>query len=222
MMNSEKLILASGSPRRLELLRRIGVRVEVSPPAVDETPDRKEPAESLVRRLALSKSLSVADRFRGGVDRTVLAADTVVVMDGRILGKPAGREEAEEMLRTLSGAEHRVITGMAACRTRSHAQAITARTTRVRFRPLPDRWLAWYLATGEPVGKAGAYAIQGAGSLLVEAIHGSWSNVVGLPVESLPDLMSRLGVSLLDLSDLPDLGEGQPSASWNDQPIMPE
>jgi septum formation protein len=207
-MEKLPVILASASPRRLDLLKRIGVQVQVIPPQVDETPEPEELPDDLVRRLASSKALAVAGQVPKNQDCLVLAADTVVVQENSILGKPSDREEASAMLRCLSGQVHQVVTGVAVVRTLDREIVSVARTTRVRFRELSDSWIEWYLNTGEPFGKAGAYAIQGAGALLVDSIDGSWTNVVGLPLEILPDLVGRLDLSLLDLSEP------------NDQPII--
>jgi len=207
-MEKLPVILASASPRRLDLLKRIGVQVEVIPPQVDETPGPEELPDDLVRRLASSKALAVAEQVPKNQDCLVLAADTVVVQENSILGKPSDREEASAMLRSLSGRLHQVVTGVAVVRTSDREIVSVARTTRVRFRELSDSWIEWYLNTGEPFGKAGAYAIQGAGALLIDSIDGSWTNVVGLPLEILPDLVGRLDLSLLDLSEP------------NDQPII--
>jgi septum formation protein len=209
-MEKLPVILASASPRRLDLLKRIGVRVEVIPPEIDETPEPEELPDDLVRRLASSKALAVAGQVPKNQDCLVLAADTVVVQENSILGKPSDREEASAMLRCLSGQVHQVVTGVAMVRALDREIVSVTRTTRVRFRTLSDSWIEWYLNTGEPFGKAGAYAIQGAGALLVDSIDGSWTNVVGLPLEILPDLAGRLDLSLLDLS------------GPNDQPIIPE
>ncbi len=171
------LILASASPRRSALLHAAGFSFRVSPADVDETPLDGEQPGDCVRRLALAKARSIACRNPGEV---VLAADTVVVVDRRILGKPADDAEARAMLEMLSGREHEVLTGVA-LRTATR-ELVDAASSRVRFLHLSPEEVAWYVASGEPRDKAGAYAVQGLASRFVEGIDGSYSNVVGLPV----------------------------------------
>ena len=183
------LILASASPRRAELLATAGIPFEVHAASVDETPRAGEPALDYVRRVARDKAAVVA-HARGPA--AVLAADTVVVAGARLLGKPAGAAEAVEMLRLLSGAVHLVHTAVV-LRVDGREVAETA-TSRVRFIELSDEEIRWYVGTGEPDGKAGAYAIQGRGSRFVDWIEGSWSNVVGLPVATVYRLLKAEGV----------------------------
>ena len=176
-----RLILASASPRRAELLKAAGIDFDVMPAEVDESVHAGETPETHVRRLAETKARAVAGRAAG---RAVLAADTVVVVDGAILGKPVDDADARRMLRLLSGRAPAVLT--AACLAMGPASAprlVTevARTT-VEFAGLSDASIDWYVASGEPADKAGAYAIQGLASRFVARIDGSYSNVVGLPV----------------------------------------
>ena len=166
-------MLASRSPRRAELLAQLGVRFTVVAPAVDETPQAGERPLALVRRLAAAKAAAVDGD-------PVLAADTIVEVDGEILGKPADSDDARRMLRRLSGRAHRVHTGVAV-RSGERLEVETA-TTVVTMVPLSPPLVEWYVATGEPHDKAGAYAIQGAGGVFVEGVRGSVSNVVGLPL----------------------------------------
>jgi septum formation protein len=163
----------------------------VRPSHVDETPHPDEPPADLVARLAAAKAAASAAENEDGADEVVLAADTEVVIDGRVLGKPTDRDDAAAMLRALSGDTHEVMTGIAVRRgtTSRLAQVSTA----VTFRPLTDAEIAWYLATGEPSGKAGAYALQGAGAVLVERIAGSDTNVIGLPLAETVALLRELG-----------------------------
>jgi septum formation protein len=174
------LVLASGSPRRRELLTQLGVTFDVVPAAVDETPLPGESPRDLVRRLAVAKAAAVDGE-------PVLAADTIVEVDGEILGKPADATDARRMLRRLSARSHHVHTGVAV----RHGERVEVEvvTTVVRFVPLTESAVDWYLATGEPFDKAGAYAIQGAGGVFVEAIRGSVSNVVGLPLTTAARLL---------------------------------
>lgn len=173
----QTLVLASASPRRAELLTAAGIPFEVVVANVDETPLVAEAPEPHVRRLAESKARAVAARCPGAV---VLGADTVVVVDGRLLGKPADAAGARAMLLELSGKTHEVVTGVTVVT--PSAVRTEVESTRVRFARLTGQEIAWYVASGEPMDKAGAYAIQGLASRFVEAIEGSYSNVVGLPV----------------------------------------
>lgn len=176
-------MLASGSPRRRELLGRLGVPFRVVAPDLDESARPGETALALVRRLAAEKAAVVDGPL-------VLAADTVVELDGELLGKPTDADEARAMLRRLSGRTHHVHTGVAA-RAGERAETATV-TTAVRFAPLTTPAVDWYVATGEPFDKAGAYALQGAGGVFVESVEGSVSNVVGLPLAVAADLLHRL------------------------------
>lgn len=185
------LVLASGSPRRRELLERIGLSPLVRPADLDESPLPGEPADELVLRLASAKAAASATLPSAGDDEVVLAADTEVVLAGRALGKPADRAEAEAMLTALAGRTHEVMTGLAV---RRGSRVVTERVvTTVTFRPLTPDEVAWYLATGEPRDKAGAYALQGAGAVLVERVDGSDTNVIGLPLPATVALLRQVG-----------------------------
>lgn len=203
---SETLILASASPRRRALLDLLGLVFEVRPADVDETPHPGEDPSHYARRLAFEKARAVADSHR----RPVLAADTVVAVDGEILGKPSDEEDAQSMLRRLSGRSHLVHTGVALT-TDGRSESLVDTAT-VVFRSLTDAEIRWYVATGEPADKAGAYAVQGAGGLLVEAVEGSPQTVIGLPVHRLPALFARCGLDFLSLASVteasgrPDIG----------------
>ena len=190
-----RLVLASASPRRRELLAGLGLRPPVRPVDVDETPLDGEPAADCVLRLARAKA--AADARPGEL---VLAADTLVVLDGEILGKPSGARQAVAMLERLAGRDHLVMTGVALRDGGSGAEAAAVETTRVRVAPLSRQQIADYVATGEPLDKAGAYAIQGLGALFVEAIEGNYTNVVGLPLPLTRRLAAELGFALLDLA----------------------
>jgi septum formation protein len=183
------LVLASGSPRRRELLEGLGLRFKVRPVDLDESPLPGESPRDYVLRLATEKA---AARVEEG--ELVLAADTTVVVDGEILGKPLDEDGARRMLRLLAGREHAVLTGIALHG--SSGKAAEVDETLVRFAPLSEAEIDWYVATGEPRDKAGAYAIQGLGSLFVEGVVGSWSNVVGLPLPRTYRLFARLGYDL--------------------------
>ena len=183
-------MLASASPRRRELLSGICSQFEVVPSEIDEALD-DGPTPEAVAGLALRKARVVAARAGEAV---VLAADTVVVLDGAALGKPADPEEARAMLRRLRGREHKVITGVAVVDTRTGREATRAVASRVRMAAYSDATLDSYVASGAPLDKAGAYAIQDLGGALVENFAGSYTNVVGLPVEETRGLLAELGV----------------------------
>jgi len=190
------LVLASGSPRRAELLARLGADPELRPAAVDETPLPDEAAPALVVRLAGAKAAAVTS---GGEDEVVVAADTVVVLDDRILGKPRDADEAALMLARLSGRTHEVVTGVAVRRGDRHLSTVV--TTRVTFRTLSVGEIAWYVTTREPGDKAGAYGLQEAGAVLVERIDGSDTNVIGLPLAQTVELLRQVGLELLHHHD---------------------
>ncbi len=187
-LHAAPLVLASASPRRRDLLRDLGVRFTVQPSGVEETVDPTLPPGEQAERVAARKAAHVADRLR---ECLILAADTIVVRDGRVFGKPADREEAIRMLRALAGGAHEVVTGVCvAHRARDLSLCRTVRT-RVVFRAIRDEEIRRYVDTGEPFGKAGAYAIQGLGGLLVSGIDGDYSNVVGLPLGTTLDLLEE-------------------------------
>ena len=183
------VVLASASPRRLGLLKSIGVDPEVRPADIDETPLPGESPARYVERLAVAKAAAVA---RDG--EVVIAADTTVSIGGQIIGKPASRAEALDILRTLSGRTHTVFTGLAVLSPSGTTSAIV--TSEVTFIPASEDLLAWYADTDEPYDKAGAYGLQGAGSMLVAGVRGSVTNVVGLPLAQLHELMSIPRVTL--------------------------
>jgi septum formation protein len=177
------IVLASASPRRRELLTRAGVRFEVVPSSVEERPHAGEAPRELALRLAREKVLDVARRFPASPRRTVLGADTIVVLEDSVLGKPVDRQEALTMLRRLAGHTHRVLTAVAVVETdRLEPRTLCVEST-VVMRSASDAELRAYVATGESLDKAGAYAAQGEGRRFVERIDGSESNVIGLPIE---------------------------------------
>jgi septum formation protein len=184
-----RLILASSSARRQELLRSAGFDFDVRPSGVEEARLPDENPESYVRRTARDKALAVATSALSVPDALVLAADTEVVVSGEILGKPRDGEDAARMLRLLSGRTHRVITGVCLARPLGSIEALEHETTRVTFRKLDDREIRHYIRSGEPFDKAGAYAVQGLASRFVTRIEGSYSNVVGLPISLVYSLL---------------------------------
>lgn len=186
-----QVVLASGSPRRLELLRRLGLEPVVRAADIDETPHAGEAPSRTVARLARTKAHAI-ERAAGDL---VIAADTEVVLDDGVLGKPDGAPGAATMLRSLSGRAHRVITAVHVLHGAAEAAAVEETTVHVRV--LSDAEIGAYVATGEPFGKAGAYAIQGAGGMFVARIEGSDTNVVGLPLATVVRLAADVGVTLL-------------------------
>ncbi|HEX6851484.1 MAG TPA: Maf family protein [Candidatus Polarisedimenticolaceae bacterium] len=197
-------VLASASPRRVALLRALGLDPEVVPSGVDETLLPGEGPAAHVGRLAAAKGRAIASRVRGRIPPAiVVSADTAVVLEGRILGKPADDAQALEMLRALSGRVHEVLTALRVERTDDGRSALRVAVSRVRFRAVPESLLRWYVSTGEPRDKAGAYGLQGFGVLLTDGIEGSWSNVVGLPLEALPELLAEIGVDLFATIPVP-------------------
>ena len=203
-----RLILASASPRRAELLRSAGYTFDVVVADVDESVCAGEPPAAYVRRLAADKSAAVLASVVSGFSRTsggppqgrhyrevVLGADTTVVVDGEILGKPRDDEDLSAMLRRLSGKTHQVLTGVSL--RQGAYEAGRVETTSVVFRALTDQDIAWYVASGEGRDKAGGYAIQGLASRFIPSIAGSYSNVVGLPVACVEELLRSLLASRL-------------------------
>lgn len=186
-----RLVLASASPRRAALLDLLGLDYVVEPAEVDETQHEGEDPITYVGRVARAKAAA-----RAGEDRLVLAADTTVALDGDILAKPADADDARRMLQRLSGRRHEVHTGVVA----RLGDRVAARTdtTRVRFVELTEHEIDWYVATGEPLDKAGAYGIQGAGGAFVADVEGNVQNVIGLSLATVHELVRRLGVDLFD------------------------
>jgi len=189
------IVLASASPRRAELLRAAGIEFEVMPAHIDETAHAAESPEAYVRRIADSKAQAIAGRVN---DRIILAADTTVVIDDQMLAKPEDDEDAKRMLQMLSGRTHEVLTAVAVCRGPEGSaplrtgRLIEIERTQVEFAPLTEFEIDWYVATGEPRDKAGAYAIQGYASRFITRIDGSYSNVVGLPMALVYDILKGL------------------------------
>jgi septum formation protein len=177
-----KLILASASPRRAEVLRKAGFQFDVRPSLVDESLRPGELPGDYVRRLAVEKACNSADSSRNSDESVFIGADTVVVADEEIFGKPKSEADARRMLQRLNGATHEVRTGLALLQQPSGIKRVTEEVTRVTFACLSDQEIENYIATGEPFGKAGAYAIQGIGGRYVSRIEGCYFNVVGFPL----------------------------------------
>jgi septum formation protein len=184
------IVLASASPRRSELLESAGVEFSVVPSDIPEEPLPGETPEAHVRRLALEKAREVASSNPG---RIFIGADTIVVCDGEIMGKPADEADAVHMLRKLAGKGHQVITGFAIHDRQTGRDVVDAVTTQVFFKPLTDAEIQAYVATGCPMDKAGAYAIQGGAAYMVQGIQGSYTNVVGLPLCEVVGALRQLG-----------------------------
>lgn len=187
-----RIVLASRSPRRIELIQQLGITAEVVPADIDESPLNNESPVEYVRRLAQQKALAVKERT--ATNLPVLAADTTVDVDGIILAQPTDIEDSRRMLKMLSGRAHRVHTGVVVANGAEVDSVVV--TSIVTFHPITDEAMDWYLSTGESVGKAGAYAVQGEAGVLVESVKGSMSNVIGLPL--------RETASLLGLAPPPD------------------
>ena len=188
-----QMILASASPRRRELLEGLGLELTICPAKGEEHPVPGLSGGETAKRLSRAKCLEIAAGADG--DDVVIAADTVVCLDDQILGKPADEADAARMLKALSGRDHRVFTGVTVAR--GDKVLSDYEETAVHFRPLTEREIAAYIATGEPMDKAGAYGIQGRASLFVRAIEGDYFNVVGLPLCKLGQMLKELGVELI-------------------------
>ncbi|MCU1455434.1 MAG: Maf-like protein [Acidimicrobiales bacterium] len=187
-----ELVLASASPRRRALLADLGLPFRVVAPDVDESPRPSEEAPTLVARLARAKAQAVAAVVADAA--VVLAADTLVALDGAVLGKPVDAADARAMLRRLSGTRHQVLTGVAL--SEGHRITVEVATSTVAFGPLSDDEIDDYVATGEPLDKAGAYAIQGEGDRFATIVDGTYDNVVGLPLALVRRLLRDAGFQL--------------------------
>ena len=187
-----RIVLASASPRRADLLRAAGIPFDVFPVDIDESFRPGEKPEHAVARVAQAKAVAA---LASHPDAVVLGADTTVVARGEVLAKPADAVDAARMLRLLSGRTHEVLTGVClSCRDR---RLVHVEPTRVRMAQLGDSEIDWYVSTGEPFDKAGGYAVQGLASRFIEGIDGSYSNVVGLPISSVYELLKELGCDIL-------------------------
>lgn len=184
-----KLLLASRSPRRAEILKAVGWSFAQMPANIDESRLASEAAVPYVRRLAQTKAEAVAKNLPAGL---VLGADTVVLVDKEILGQPSDVEEARRMLKLLSGRWHEVLTAVALARAGENHLVVDHETTRVRFAEMSETDIDWYVATGESMDKAGAYAVQGSAALFIEEIQGDYFNVVGLPVRLVYKLVRKI------------------------------
>lgn len=193
MLLMKTIILASASPRRKELLEKIGLKFEVEPADCEEVVDTALEAHELVQKLSRGKAESIARKHRNAI---VIAADTVVLMGDKILGKPHNQAEAKKMLRALSGKSHVVITGFTIIDTAKRRILSKTVETKVYIRELNPEEIDAYVKSGEPLDKAGAYGIQGLGSVIVEKIEGDYFNVVGLPLSSLAESLKEFGIDV--------------------------
>lgn len=193
-VNRPRLILASRSPRRRYLLKKAGLDFTVIPSDFDESSVRLSSPESYVKSLAQAKAEDISQKYP---DSWIIGADTIVFVDNTILGKPASRDEARAMLQNLSAKTHQVHTGYCICHQATGHLFTECVTTDVSFKSLSDKEIDWYINSGEPFDKAGAYAIQGIGTFLVRRINGSYTNVVGLPVCEVLEYLINEGVVVL-------------------------
>lgn len=187
------LILASQSPRRQELLRLLGLEFTIKTADVDETMDPARPPEAEVARVSGRKAAKIVET--AAAEDIIIAADTIVVVDGEVLGKPHSEQEAAAMLRRLSGRGHKVMTGLSVWHKGEMQQRVVV--TDVRFCPISEQEIAAYIATGEPMDKAGAYGIQGYGAIFVEQLDGDYFSVMGLPLCPLAEMLKACGISIL-------------------------
>jgi septum formation protein len=190
----QRIILASSSPRRKALLSHIGLKFTVDTRVREDTDLAEQEPHRLVREISLKKAESVAG---GYPDAIIIAADTLGVIDGRIIGKPDSASGARTMLAALSGRPHTVITGFTVLDTLTHQAVSRSVATTVHLKPITESEIAAYVITGEPLDKAGAYAIQGLGAVLVERIEGDYYNVVGLPLCALTEVLKQFGINVL-------------------------
>jgi septum formation protein len=192
-----KFILASSSPRRRELLASIGLDFEIIPSHVPEEHQSGEAPEEYVARLSREKAAAIAEKHP---DRWIIAADTTVLLGEQLLEKPVDRADAARMLATIAGRTHVVYTGVTVEHARRGWHDTRVAESEVRMLPLSAKEIAWYVGTGEPLDKAGAYAVQGIGAMFIESIHGSYTNVVGLPLAMLFQMLRKAGIDPLSVN----------------------
>jgi len=188
------IVIASGSPSRRGMLRRLGFKLRMIPSSIPEKHGFTDKPEEFATSLALTKARSVAEKLRSGI---VIGLDTVIVHEGEILSKPTNEDDAIEMLKRLSGSTHRILTGIAIMDIETGRQLVDYELSKVKMRKLTEEEIRQYVSTGEPIGKVGAYAIQGAGSVLVDRLDGCYYNIAGLPISKLATMMKSFGKNLL-------------------------
>jgi len=196
--NPKTLILASASPRRKQLLKRLGLEFKIIPANIDETVDIELPPEEVVKILALKKAENVASKIN--YPAIVIGSDTTVVIDDVSLGKPKDENDAFYMLNLLSGKTHSVITGIAIIDKQAQKTFIDYVISQVMFKELCEEDITKYIKTGEPLDKAGSYAIQGLASTFITGINGCYSNIVGLPIYELSQALKRFGIDILEIN----------------------
>jgi septum formation protein len=189
--DGDSIVLASESPRRVDILRTLGISFSIIPPDIDETKLKDETPQEFVARISYEKANKVGQHFP---DKWVIAADTIVVLKGKVLGKPKDERDAFNMLRTLRGKWHKVITGYCVLNLLKNVVYRDIVETKVFVRHMTDDEITRYIKTSEPMGKAGSYAIQGKGGYMVKEIKGSYTNVVGLPICEIAEALLSLGV----------------------------
>lgn len=189
--SNHRIVLASSSPRRKQLLEQLGIKFAVMAAEVPEIPRAGASPEEEAERIAWEKAHEVAQKVED--DAVVIAADTMVVIDSQILGKPSSAEEAENMLKTLAGRWHKVITGWCVIRRRDNFLRRSRTESKVFIRELSDDFVKAYVRSGEPMDKAGAYAAQGIGACMISRIEGSYTNVVGLPLAEIVSVLEEIG-----------------------------
>ncbi len=193
-----EFVLASASPRRKELLEKMGLQFSIVVSDADESSVTRDiPVGLYVQELALLKASATAKTLLKNKNALIIAADTIVTLDGEILGKPDGEDDAEKMLSALSGRTHEVYTGYCVMRIRDGKTVCNSVRTEVKFKTLTEQKIRAYIKSGEPMDKAGAYGIQGLGSMLIEKINGDYFNVVGLPVSALADTLEEFDIEIL-------------------------
>ena len=188
------IILASASPRRSALLKQVGLRFKIDPTNYEERLDLQLAIDALARKISLEKATAAAARHKNAL---VIAADTLGILDGKLLVKPRSEQDAKAMLASLSGRSHTVVTGFAIIDTATNKTVSRSVETRVTFKQLTSAEIDAYVKTGEPLDKAGSYAIQGIGSVIVEKIDGDFFNVVGLPLSALAEALKEFGINVL-------------------------
>jgi septum formation protein len=189
--DGDSIVLASESPRRVDILRTLGISFSIIPPDIDETKLKDETPQEFVARISYEKANKVGQHFP---DKWVIAADTIVVLKGKVLGKPMNERDAFNMLRTLRGKWHKVITGYCVLNLLKNVVYRDIVETKVFLRHMTDDEITRYIKTSEPMGKAGSYAVQGKGGYMVKEIKGSYTNVVGLPICEIAEALLSLGV----------------------------
>ncbi len=190
----KKVILASQSPRRINLLKQVGFEFKAEPSSYEEENHLDMAPKDLTEYLSLKKAEDVAEKYKGSI---IIGADTIVLIDGEVLGKPKTPENAKRMLEKLSGKAHSVVTGFTIIDAETGKHVSKSIETKVYFKKLSDEEINNYVATGEPLDKAGAYAIQGRAGLFVEKIEGDYFNIVGLPIFALADELKNFGIEIL-------------------------